>query len=102
MSIIKEDSLASLEDYKKVLKTDIQNEEALKGLGSQLFNLHKYTDALRCFQALEKISASESARTWIYACLIRLGKSKEAGELAKEWNDKNERLKKEGILLDYY
>lgn len=94
--------MASLEDYKKVLKKEINNEEALKGLGSCLYEQHKYEDALRCFQALEKISKNNSAKTWIYACLIRLGRSKEAGELARNWEDKDLRIKNEGIILDYY
>ncbi len=82
--LVDHDFLLARNIYSYLLKVNIRDEQALKGLGQCFLDLGDTTSAKKCFKALVEISGAPEANLWVGRCLILEGKDNEAlGEMRK-------------------
>lgn len=77
------------EIYSEILRKDLKNTEALKGLGICLYQEKQWEHARKCFSAYVQLSGELDGKVWLNACYLLSGQTEVAQAFFKE-NLKNE------------
>ncbi len=77
------------EIYSEILRKDLKNTEALKGLGICLYQEKQWDHARKCFSAYVQLSGELDGKVWLNACYLVSGQTEVAQVFFKE-NLKNE------------
>jgi len=85
--VIDKDYILARNIYSYLLKLNLRDEAAMKGLGTCFLRLGDNASAKKCFRALHEISRSPESRLWLGNCLVAEGQEASALEEFRKIED---------------